>query len=262
MDTKNEVHITFAHSDFCDNTVCARHCHARYEIIFITDGAIEINIEGEKRVARAGEAIFVEPMKYHTLTGQNCAYRRLLADFPERFVPEAIRARFRASIRVDPVVISPDSGRIFGALARILQCADASAFAPLAESLLTQAIYLTAFGERGRTREEISESENAPIARKITAYINSNLDRPLTLSSIAGALFMSESSVWHIFKSEMNVTPKQYILNKKMSYAKNLIDGGTPPTAAAELCGYPYYGSFYKAYLSVNGCAPSKKSRS
>ena len=62
----------------------------------------------------------------------------------------------------------------------------------------------------------------------------------------------------------MKIPLKQYILRKKMMYAKSLILAGTSPGEAAVACGYKNYASFYKMFLkftgqSPNGCSFAKK---
>ena len=56
----------------------------------------------------------------------------------------------------------------------------------------------------------------------------------------------------------MQISLKQYILQKKMMYAKSLLEKGTAPGTAAALCGYKNYASFYKIFLKVTGQAPGQ----
>ena len=46
----------------------------------------------------------------------------------------------------------------------------------------------------------------------------------------------------------MNISPKQYILQKKLALANKLIRDGTPATVAAMQVGYDNYSNFYRMY--------------
>ena len=57
----------------------------------------------------------------------------------------------------------------------------------------------------------------------------------------------------------MNISPKQYILRKKLATARKLIAEGTPPTVAAMQVGYENYSNFYRQYTKHYGTAPTKR---
>ena len=57
----------------------------------------------------------------------------------------------------------------------------------------------------------------------------------------------------------MKISIKQYILQKKLSYAANLIECGIRATEAAERIGYENYANFYKMYVKVFGTPPKRE---
>ena len=46
----------------------------------------------------------------------------------------------------------------------------------------------------------------------------------------------------------MNISPKQYILQKKLALANKLMDEGVPRTVVAMQVGYENYSNFYRLY--------------
>ena len=68
------------------------------------------------------------------------------------------------------------------------------------------------------------------------------------LDDLAAYTSRSKSSFCHLFEARMNITPKQYILQKKLALASKLIDEGVPRTAAAMRVGYDNYSNFYRLY--------------
>ena len=71
----------------------------------------------------------------------------------------------------------------------------------------------------------------------------------------------SENSRNRVFEEKMNISPKQYILQKKLALASKLISEGTPPTIVAMRLGYENYSNFYRLYLKYFGKNPAKKEK-
>jgi AraC-like DNA-binding protein len=46
----------------------------------------------------------------------------------------------------------------------------------------------------------------------------------------------------------MGISPKQYVLQKRMALAAKLIREGVPPTKVALRVGYENYSNFYRIY--------------
>ena len=70
------------------------------------------------------------------------------------------------------------------------------------------------------------ESGGSLILNKATSYIAANIREPLRVSKVSHACGVSESFLYKLFSSNLNVSPKEYILNCKMECL---------PEAAADL---------------------------
>mgnify|MGYP003307143845 CR=1 FL=1 len=57
----------------------------------------------------------------------------------------------------------------------------------------------------------------------------------------------------------MKISPKQYILQKKLALASKLIDEGVPRTVAAMQVGYENYSNFYRMYQKHLHGVPSDR---
>ena len=84
--------------------------------------------------------------------------------------------------------------------------------------------------------------------QKAFEYIELHLHEKILLDDIAKYTSRSKSSFCHLFESKMNISPKQYILQKKLALASKLIDEGVPHTVAAMQVGYENYSNFYRLY--------------
>ena len=81
----------------------------------------------------------------------------------------------------------------------------------------------------------------------------------ITSMSAAKKMSVSESTLVNKFKAEMGISFHKYITEKRMIYARKLMEDGELPTYVYTKCGYEDYSSFYKAYVKMFGTSPSKR---
>ena len=97
--------------------------------------------------------------------------------------------------------------------------------------------------------------------KKTIEYINKNYLQEITIQSIAQRFNFSETYISHKFKEIMHISIYQYILQKKLIFAHQLISSGTAAMDAAVLCGFKEYSGFYKIYKKYFGFPPSKTNK-
>lgn len=249
------VKAELVRTENCARQIYDQHCHTHYELLFVLDGSIRLNVEGEQILLQENSGIVLEPLKYHIVTGNNTLYHRLILYFDPESVPGPVFATFSQSIRDSAVFSGQEAARLFRRFSAVLEKND-PVYSPLLEALLTEAVYYLAFNHAAAP--ESAESKRTEKLKQIISFVDGNLHREITLENIASQLFMSQSSLCHLFRQEMNISLKQYILQKKMMYAKSLLHKGTAPGTAATLCGYKNYASFYKVFLKVTGQSPGQ----
>jgi AraC family transcriptional regulator len=89
-------------------------------------------------------------------------------------------------------------------------------------------------------------------------YMDSNFTHNPKIVDIASFSFMSEFFFYRNFKLAFRTTPYQYILDKKISLAKELMhDENRGFAEIAESCGFPDIFTFSKAFKRKCGFAPS-----
>jgi AraC family transcriptional regulator len=89
-------------------------------------------------------------------------------------------------------------------------------------------------------------------------YMDANFTKNPKIADIASLAFMSEFFFYRNFKLAFRTTPYQYILDKKIALAKELIhDEEMGFSEIAELCGFPDIFTFSKAFKRKCGFAPS-----
>ena len=86
-------------------------------------------------------------------------------------------------------------------------------------------------------------------------------DRSLTVASLAEKCGMSEVYFRKLFLHRFGISPKEYLLQKRMEYASQLLSLGEFGVAeVAELCGYGEPCHFSRAFKKRFGTAPNRYS--
>ncbi len=98
--------------------------------------------------------------------------------------------------------------------------------------------------ERNTLSEDIRQSAN---------YIRCNLTQQLSLDELADLCGLSVSSYKQKFKSQMGITPRNYINMQKIELAKQLLESGESVTETSMKLGFntsSYFATVFKKYTS------------
>ena len=238
----------------CANRIYDQHCHPYYEVLFVIKGSVQLNIEGNVSVLYENTGVIIEPLKYHIVTGNQTDYHRLILLFDEYDIPVEIRGLFSDNARVNSAYSSKTLVEAFRKYIQLLEKND-DLYLPLQSAVFTGILYSLALEERAPVR--LSENKNSNRIKAIIDYVEKNLSGEIRLSDVASSVYMSESAICHLFKETMQTSLKQYIIEKKMMYARSLLQQGIAPGSAAIACGYKNYASFYKMFCKIVGKSPA-----
>ena len=114
------------------------------------------------------------------------------------------------------------------------------------------------FYEYIEARQKSTETEADAFLQRSIAYIEGHLSEKILLDDLAKLTSRSKSSFCHLFEEKMKISPKQYILQKKLALANKLIRDGVPATVAAMRVGYENYSNFYRVYKRQFQKSPSR----
>ena len=93
---------------------------------------------------------------------------------------------------------------------------------------------------------------------EIKTFIDKNITHNLTLEDISKEFLISPFHLIRLFKKELNLTPYQYILNKKINLAKELLSKGTNIAEVAVLVGFNDQSHLYKYFKQVFSISPKE----
>ncbi len=100
------------------------------------------------------------------------------------------------------------------------------------------------------------QKENA-LVKEIKQYIHEHLREKINLADVSKHVFFSVPHVEKLFKEETGVSVIRYLIEQRLSLAKNLLlDASLPLRAVAEKCGFPDYNFFSRTFRKNIGCSP------
>ena len=105
---------------------------------------------------------------------------------------------------------------------------------------------------RSRTAQEEKDSYRVdPKIEEILRYIAGNLDADLTVDALARRSYLSRYYLMHRFKAVTGYTVHQYVSQKRLLRAGELIRAGMPVMKAAEQVGFSEYSTFLRAFRNT-----------
>lgn len=194
--------------------------HNFWELTFIDNGSLQTTLDNEVYQLQDLDLILYAPGQHHTqsnTSAHSCSYLTILFDMelPDDFLVtnrvyhahRDIHNALNNFIKVSSNEMLYDNELMLCYLKemiiKILQY-DFLSSSPVASSPMQQKF----------------ESE---ILNEIILYINDNIYEQLTIEEICHKFSISRSSLQTLFKNNLNIAPKQYISNLKLSKSKLLI---------------------------------------
>lgn len=90
----------------------------------------------------------------------------------------------------------------------------------------------------------------------IRNYIDNNYDTDLNLDLLSHIRFVSKYHLLRLFKRYYGLTPKQYLIDKRIEKSKELLKNGMTVTETCFAVGFKSLGSFSTLFKSKTGKPP------
>ncbi|WP_459480824.1 helix-turn-helix domain-containing protein [Clostridium saccharoperbutylacetonicum] len=90
----------------------------------------------------------------------------------------------------------------------------------------------------------------------ILKYINNNLCEDLSIETLSQKFYLSKYYLMHKFKRETGYTVHNYVNQKRLLLAKDLIKSGESITKVYTLCGFNDYSSFLRSFKNMFNKSP------
>ena len=245
------------------------HYHEFCKVLLLCSGSGGYSIEGKRYSLQSGDVV---------LLGSRCVHR------PE-FAPDSPYERI--IIYIDPVFLQKhsvpdcDLTQLFsGEGGHVLRCTEGRrqkmfvlareleeelAGSSFGKELVSRGQLLRLLVEIGRILQGGSANLAKPVVprderiRKLLEYIDEHLSEELSVEVLAEQAFLSKYHLMRRFKSEIGLSLHEYIAQRRLILARDLIAQGISVTDVCFRVGYRSYSSFFRAYVKLFGMTPTGK---
>ena len=108
-----------------------------------------------------------------------------------------------------------------------------------------------------------SQLSRNDLLSEILAYMNKRIAEPVTIEEICHEFYISRSSLQALFKTHLNTSPKNYLLNIKLQKSKELIrENQYTISEIAYMLGFSsihYFSRLFKKYFNTTPSAYLRK---
>ena len=94
--------------------------------------------------------------------------------------------------------------------------------------------------------------------RRMIGYIDENLQSPLRVDELSREFGVSVSTAERLFVGCLGITPRRFILLRRIEYAKHLLRGGAAVSEACFGAGFGDYSHFIADFRKIVGITPAK----
>lgn len=256
-DNQFMYHHTLDDELFLQTQKNLRHSHRHYEILQLLNGNIDFILNGKIYNLSSGDIIIVRRNDFHIIKTNHAIYERRVLEFEPSFfkttpaVNEQLMSLFMHDDNFDGFIPSKslEKSEINSLFEKIEACL-------YKNDELSQLFVMIYTMELLCEFRKIIPSKTAkyrfnPAVRAVINYVDENITQKINLPDLERAVNVTRFHLSRTFKSTMGITISQYIAERKILYAEQLIEKGMSPTEASEKIAYNYSNFFanYKKFL-------------
>lgn len=213
-----------------------------YDFTFMLKGEMTYIVDGKSYTIRENDAILIKPgsMRERILPTEPVKYVSFnFTVFDDSVIPKQTYLRD---------IISHD----IRALVSVFSAAHISDIYATREKVINILNYILL-----EIRDIIDFDSNNKHIIEIIKYINEHIAEPITLSTISDVINLSKEYTSHIFKKETGKTVTEYINERKLIIAKEMIlSTSYPLTYISNRMSYENYSYFTKVFKKQFGVTP------
>lgn len=245
------------------------HYHDFDKITIFIQGKVNYMIEGRSYDLKPYDIVLVKQGDIHKLTVDNsCPYERIIVYISPNFMNAYQTENYDLSYCFKKAekehsnvlrIPSPGKSSLFRSISQLEHSFTDGGYA---SDLYRQVMFLEFMIHLNRAarknRLEYIDTDNCN--EKVLAildYVGEHLCDNLSIDLIADQFYISKYYMMRLFKQETGYTLGQYISQKRLLLAKELLSSGIPGTQVCYDCGFKDYSTFSRAYKQLFGVTPS-----
>lgn len=236
--------------------------HNFYEFTYVDHGSLDTMVDGRQYHINGQQCMIYGPGQFHDqkiTSNDPCSYMTIIFDakgIQNEFLLNRVFSLSRALIvDVEDFVKASEENSSFRNDAMI---------AALQYLLVAmQADYSKDTGnKKPKPSSPINQHYEDLLMEEIVEYITKHLSEPLPVEQICTRFSISRSALQHLFRNNLNISPKQYINNSKLAASRILIRSGEHSISdVASMLGFNSIHYFSRKFTAYYGLTPSEYAR-
>ena len=249
----------------------AFHYHEFYKIIYFVEGKVDYQIEGKTYCLKPHDFVLVRANVIHRAQiDKSVPYERYIIYLSEEFLSQkstsgdSLKRCFEEAQKNQNRVLhfTPESYEaLVGCLLKIRQI-EKKKDTSYQDLLLRAAFleFLVLFNQNVLCQPK-AFIETAVYHEKVVdviAYIQEHLKEEIPVDLLAEKFYISKYYLMRQFKQATGYSIHQYLNEKRIQAARQMILSGMPASRACYECGFRDYSTFARRFKEIVGTAPSK----
>ncbi len=237
------------------------HTHDTLELIFLKKGDITYDIDEKSYKLKDNSLIITKPHKIHSiLVNNSCDYDRYVFLFDRNIVPPDVYDSLPDGIDV-LIFQSPQRMiRLYEKLDYYYDFFEGNQYKRLLMHVIEEVFCNISILLQVHPEAAVYSlyKVNDMLAEAIR-YIEGHVTKEFTLDEMSRELHISKSYLHKLFSQNLNVTPKKYLVSRRLALAQMDLLDKQKPTEVCLKYGYKDYSTFYREYRKYFGVAPSQE---
>lgn len=235
--------------------------HDYYELTYIDHGTLDTAVDGQQFRLQKYDLILYYPGQFHTQSTDSqstCSYLTITFDMKNSLQGDLKNRVFHT--RKD----------IYQVLSEFMKCIQTEGYLNSELTLLYLKQVLILLFQFDDKEEEQSTAGNpmqehyeSTLLNEILVFINNNVYKAFTVEDLCMKFSISRSSLQNLFKTNIHITPKQYISNVKLNQAKVMIhEHKRTISEISDILGFTSIHYFSRKFKLQYGMSPTEYAKS
>lgn len=252
--------ITYNHIRYqnCNSTTFGAQAHDVWEMIFLKEGDLNYIIEGSGYRVKPYSLILTRPGYMHYLQFNDCAiYDRYDILFDAKILLPDLYKKIPSDLHVISFEKPEEMLRNFEKMDYYYTHFEGELMGNMLHHLIEETLCNVIISDRLFEFKKEDVFMRNEVLIKAIEYIKENLESDFSLDELCQELYITKGYLHKLFKQILDISPKKYIISKRLAKAQRAIRHKKKPTEVYAECGFTDYSAFYRNYKKFYGYSPS-----